>query len=278
MSTGTTLAFPHSLREDIEAGKANHVSFQIMGAGLDENVFKIHMYIPQSIAVSDGASFGNLNTGIFNEAKAVIEASDKPKAEATDASLQNIGIGTAVIKQLGLDNFGVTDKALLDSGVAKNDATTLTYEGSAIRTFEFAFKMVASSAEESETMRIIEHTFRKYMYALKVSEAFLQYPPLFRIKFMKGDKFNNHLPRIFDSYLTNMSTTFNDGGGNMFFASGAPSEMSMNLTFQEQKQLTRDDIYSRDNVNPNDIKQNITFPEVKTNSVSELRAMLKGDG
>lgn len=272
MSTGTTLAFPHSLREDIESGSANHVSFQIMGAGLDENVFKIHLYVPQSIAVSDGANFGNLNTGIFNEAKSVIEGNDKPKE--SDASLQNIGIGTAVIKELGLDNFGVTDKALLDSGVAKNDATTLTYGGSTIRTFEFSFKMVASSAEESETMRIIEHTFRKYMYALKVSEAFLQYPPLFRIKFMKGDKFNNHLPRIFDSYLTNMATTFNDGGGNMFFASGAPSEMTMALTFQEQKQLTRDDIYSTKDVNPNDIKQNITFPKVKTNS----EASPKGDG
>ena len=41
MSTGTTIAFPHSLREDIEAGTANHISFQIIGAGLDENVFKI---------------------------------------------------------------------------------------------------------------------------------------------------------------------------------------------------------------------------------------------
>ena len=270
MSTGTTIAFPHSLREDIEAGTANHISFQIIGAGLDENVFKIHLYIPQNLAVADGANFGNLSTGIFNEVETI--ANNKEGQDVKEAELRALGLGASIIQNLGLDQFGVSEKKLLDAGVAKNDATVTTFEGSNIRQFAFSFKMVASSAEESETMRIIEHTFRKYMYALKVSEAFLQYPPLFRIKFLKGDKINKHLPRIFDSYLTGMTATYNDGGGNMFFGTGAPSEMTLELNFQEQKQLTRDDIYNVDDVNPNDISQNITFPEVKTSPVA------KGDG
>ena len=48
--------------------------------------------------------------------------------------------------------------------------------------------------------------------------------------------------------------------------------MTLELNFQEQKQLTRDDIYNVDDVNPNDISQNITFPEAKTSPVA------KGDG
>ena len=237
-TTGSTIAFPHSLRQDIESGIANHVSFQILGAGLDENIFKIHLYIPQSLTVGDGANFG-----------------------------------ASLIKNLGLDQFGVSDKALLDRGIALNQATTLTFEGSSVRQFTFSFKMTAESAEESETMRIIEHTFRKYMYAKKINEAFLEYPAAFRIKFLKGNKINKHLPRIFDSYLTGVNVTYNESG-NMFFANGAPSDMTLELQFQEQKQLTRNDLYSVDDVNPNDISQNITYPEVKTESQENP----KGDG
>ena len=41
-----TIAFPTTLRADVDNNKANHVSFQIIGAGLDEDLFKIHLYIP----------------------------------------------------------------------------------------------------------------------------------------------------------------------------------------------------------------------------------------
>ena len=271
-TTGSTIAFPHSLRQDIEAGVANHVSFQILGAGLDENIFKIHLYIPQNLAVGDSANFGNLNLGTLNEAQRLIKES-KEEEKVSEEKLSALGLGAAVMKNMGLDQFGVTDKALLDAGIAANQATTLTFEGSSIRQFTFSFKMVAESAEESETMRIIEHTFRKYMYAKKVNEAFLEYPGAFRIKFLKGNKINKHLPRVFDSYLTSVNVTYNESG-NMFFANGAPSDMTLELTFQEQKQLTRNDLYSVDDVNPDDISQNITYPEVKT----ESQETPKGDG
>ena len=138
MSTGTTIAFPHSLREDIEAGTANHISFQILGAGLDENVFKIHLYIPENLAVADQANFGNLSTGIFNEVETI--ANNKEGQDVKEAELRALGLGASIIQNLGLDQFGVSEKKLLDAGVAKNDATVTTFEGSNIRQFAFSFK------------------------------------------------------------------------------------------------------------------------------------------
>ena len=271
-TTGSTIAFPHSLRQDIEDGTANHVSFQILGAGLDENIFKIHMYIPQNFAVGDSANFGSLDVGTLNEASRLVKES-REEGTIDEEKLEALGLGATLIKNLGLDQFGVSDKKLLDRGIALNQGTTLTFEGASVRQFTFTFKMVAESAEESETMRIIEHTFRKYMYAKKTNEAFLEYPAAFRIKFLKGNKINKHLPRIFDSYLSGVTATYNESG-NMFFANGAPSDMTLELSFQEQKQLTRGDLYNIDDVDPNNISQNITYPEVKTESQENP----KGDG
>ena len=271
-TTGSTIAFPHSLRQDIEDGTANHVSFQILGAGLDENIFKIHMYIPQNFAVGDSANFGSLDVGTLNEASRLVKES-REEGTIDEEKLEALGLGATLIKNLGLDQFGVSDKKLLDRGIALNQGTTLTFEGASVRQFTFTFKMVAESAEESETMRVIEHTFRKYMYAKKTNEAFLEYPAAFRIKFLKGNKINKHLPRIFDSYLSGVTATYNESG-NMFFANGAPSDMTLELSFQEQKQLTRGDLYNIDDVDPNNISQNITYPEVKTESQENP----KGDG
>ena len=273
MSTGTTIAFPHSLRDDIASGIANHISFQLIGEGLDENIFKIHLYMPTSLNIKDGANFGSLQLGTLNEAQRLIKGDTGLDEEETETKIEALGLGAKVLQGLGIDQFGVTDKALLDAGVASNEGTTVTFEGAQVRQFDFQFKMAAESAEESRTMRIIEHFFRKYMYAEKKNEAFLKYPPVFRIKFMKGGEINKNLPRIFDCYLQGVGVTYNEQG-NMFFANGAPTDMTLDLSFQEQKQLTRGDLYNMDNVDPNDITQNITYPEAKT----ESKQTPKGDG
>ena len=263
-----TIAFPSTLRKDIDDGVANHVSFQIIGAGLDEDLFKIHMYIPQGFQLGDSANFGSIDLGVINATKSLI--TDK-KEEKGESDTENIAIGTAVLKQLNLDVGGASDAVMRDQGVALNNQTTLTFEGSSIRTFSFQFKMIASSQQEARIAKTIEHTFRKYMYAKKEGDFALKYPPIFRIKFLKGDQINKQLPKLFDSYLTGLTSSYNTEGGNMYHADGSPSDIELQLEFQEQRQLTREDLYDLENVEPAKIEQDFTYPDQRVESTGEIR-------
>jgi len=258
-----TIAFPSTLRKDIDDGTANHVSFQIIGGGLDEDLFKIHMYIPQGFSLGDTATFGSIDLGVINATKSLINNS---KEEKNEADAEDIAIGASVMKNLGLDIGGSADAALVDQGIAINNQTTLTFEGSSIRTFNFSFILVAQSEAEARLAKTIEHTFRKYMYAKKEGEFAIKYPPIFRIKFLSGDEINTNMPKLFDSYLTGLTAAYNTQGGNMFHADGSPTDIQLDLAFQEQKQLTRSDLYDLEDVAPGSVQQDFTYPEQKTSN------------
>jgi hypothetical protein len=96
------------------------------------------------------------------------------------------------------------------------------------------------------TTQDIENSFRKYMYPKSRGLGALEYPPTFRIKFMSGGEINNYMPRIIDTYLTAMSVNYN-ATGNSFHMNdsigAAPVEIDLNMTFQEVRAITRDDLY-----------------------------------
>lgn len=257
-----TIAFPSTLRKDIDDGVANHVSFQIIGDGLDSDLFKIHLYIPPNFSLGDSANFGSIDLGMINAVTKIDENTNKETGATNDADLEAIGIGASIVKAIGADQFGAADATLQQKGIAVNNATTLTYEGSAIRTFSLGFTLVTESADEAKTVKTIENTFRKYMYAKKQGEYILKYPPVFRIKFMKGTEVNEFLPHLFDSYLTGMTVGYNSQS-NIFHADGSPVDTTIELSFQEQRQLTREDLYSIDDVSPGEIVPNRTYPPQK---------------
>lgn len=256
------IAFPHTLGEEVTKG-GHHVSFEIIGKEFDSDVFKIHLFIPSGISLGDGANFGNIDLGTIN---AIQNSTDK-KNEATD--LEAIAIGAALMQKMGVgDDLNAAAATTVKAGVALNNQSTLTYEGASIRTFELSFNLVASNSKEAETIRIIEHTFRKYMYAKREGEFALKYPPLFRIKFMKGKKVNEYMPFIFDSYLTGLTASYNNNA-NMFHKDGAPTDLTLALSFQEQRQLTRDDLYHVPGEGgaerpPSNVQQKFDYPKSKS--------------
>ena len=130
-------------------------------------------------------------------------------------------------------------------GVAANPYIATAFESTTLRSFGFTFKCVPESSDEAEDVRLIENLFRKYMYPKELDPIALQYPPIFRIKFYNGEEENKFMPMILDSYLINLTTTYNETS-NMFHGDGAPVETSMSITFQETKALTRDDLYGED--------------------------------
>lgn len=261
------IAFPHTLGAEVSKG-GHHVSFEIIGKEFDSDVFKIHLYVPSGVSLGDGANFGNIDLGTINAVQGMMKKDEEGnKKLATD--LEATAIGTALMQKMGIgDDLSVAAASTVKAGVALNNQSTLTYEGASIRTFELSFNLVASNSKESETIRIIEHTFRKYMYAKREGEFALKYPPLFRIKFMKGKKVNEYMPFIFDSYLTGLTASYNNNA-NMFHKDGAPTDLTLALSFQEQRQLTRDDLYHVPGKGgserpPSNVQQKFDYPKSKT--------------
>ena len=108
--------------------------------------------------------------------------------------------------------------------------------------------MVAESRDEAEQVRLIENTFRKFLYPKQQgTDYLLEYPPFFKIEFIRlsgvDAEPNKNMPIIHYSYLLNMNTTFN-AGTNLYHTEGQPTEVDLSLTFQESKALIREDLYT----------------------------------
>ena len=249
------ITFPNDLREKIDDANDPypHVEFSITSE--DNEFHKIHMFIPLAVSTSDGITYSSVNLGM-------VGAVAQTKLASQNLVGQSIGLEGQ--KSLGVSDFiANTTKKIkaagggagtaatifeLKSGLVVNPYTTQNFDGVTNRSFAFNFKMVAESESESEAIKDIENTFRKFLYPKKASssEFLLEYPPLFKIEFMKltgGEAApNRYMPFIQYSYLLNMTSTFNSST-NIFHKTGAPTELELALTFQESKALKREDLY-----------------------------------
>ena len=160
---------------------------------------------------------------------------DEKKAVATEA------VGKA-LNEIGAASIFTKEK--ISAGEAMNPNTVLQFDNVNIRSFNFSFKLVAESQEEAVQALTIENLFRAALYPEVKNRLYLEYPPTFKIKFYHGDKENTFMPVIMESFLSNMSCTYN-AGSNMFHADGSPSEIDITLTFTETKAMTREALYGR---------------------------------
>jgi hypothetical protein len=98
---------------------------------------------------------------------------------------------------------------------------------------------------KAKTIQQIHKTFRKYTYADSngnQQNLTLRYPPVWRIRFLDGQKNENkYIPKIYSCYLQNCTSTFNSQGAT-FHTDGSPLEVDITLSYQETRVLTRFDI------------------------------------
>ena len=234
----TILTFPETLRSKVSEDGFPHVSFSMARKGVPEFT-QIHLFVPVGIGSNDGMNYGSAELGVGG----AISTAASGGGEVGGADI--IAATTKAFKSGGGANLAAS--AELKSGLIVNPYTATTFEGVNVRQFEFAFKLVPTSAAESVTAHDIENAFRKYMYPKDIGAGSLEYPPTFRIKFMAGGKVNKYMPRIIDTYLTGMTASYN-ATGNSFHANdgklgAAPVEIDLTLSFQEVRAITRDDLY-----------------------------------
>ena len=230
--------YPENLRSKVDESKGyQHVAFEFKKRNSPQTSNKVHLYLPPGFSVPDSASYGSLDLGVLGSR--VGSESELTKGEKEDLAVFGAGKFAA--------NFGAEalfTKEKIQQGVAQNPNTVLQFDNVAVRNFSFTFKMVSESAEEAQQALIIENLFRKALYPeLKSDRAlFLTYPDTFIIRFYHGDRLNQFMPQIQESYLQSMTTTYN-AGSNMYHSDGSPTEIDLNLTFTETQALTREKLY-----------------------------------
>ncbi len=241
-----TYVFPSALRSLVDDG---HPCIQFTIVQKDGPFpTDIFLYQPIGIAVSDGATYTNLDTGLVGAGLKFATGDATGKRELTQADAIAGGlIGKDALA--GLTGFDIAKGGAvgaLKSGIAANPYTRVAFEGTNVRTFEFNFKLVPESKEETEIAKKIERTFRKFLYPKRAGSIALSYPPLFKIKFFVKGKESPYMPKIKPAYLTSLQATFNETSNAVFTGTGAPVEVSLALAFQEERQLVRQDLYPDD--------------------------------
>lgn len=237
-----TYVFPSALRSLVDDG---HPCIQFTIVQKDGPFpTDIFLYQPIGIAVSDGATYTNLDTGLIG-AGLNFAGGNKNLTEA-DAIAAGLLGKDALAGATGFDIAKGGAIGALKSGVAANPYTRVAFEGTNVRTFEFNFKLVPESKEETEIAKKIERTFRKFLYPKRAGSIALSYPPLFKIKFFVKGKESPYMPKIKPAYLTSLQATFNETSNAVFTGTGAPIEVSLALAFQEERQLVRQDLYPDD--------------------------------
>ena len=241
---GPILRYPLDL---VEKDGQELIRFRIVDRKTLEDQRSIYLYSPPGLSIADAAGYTQADLGLIGGAIDAAGDMATGKKEANQSNLISDIVSAATTGAAG--KLGSVGQAgMISGGIASNPYTNVQFTGTNLRSFAFQFKLVAESPDESDTIKDIENTFRKFLYPKKAnsSEFLLEYPPLFKIEFMKllgGDASpNKYMPFIQYCYLLNMTATFN-GATNLFHKTGAPVELDLALTFQESKALKREDLY-----------------------------------
>ena len=241
---GPILRYPLSL---VEKDNQELIRFRIVDRKTLEDQRSIYLYSPPGLSIADSAGYTQADLGLLGGA---IDSVGDMATGKKDVSEGNMIADLVSAATVGAGSkLGAAGQAgMISGGIASNPYTNVQFTGTNLRSFSFSFKFVAESEDESEMVKNIENTFRKFLYPKKAgsSDFLLEYPPLFKIEFMKlagGEASpNKFMPFIQYCYLLSMTATFNSAT-NLFHRTGAPVELELQLTFQESKALKREDLY-----------------------------------
>ena len=211
------------------------------------NKIAIYLYQPPGVSVSDSTNYTTMNVGTIRGG--VQLATNFTQGNLTSGDMAALGL---MSKDKLLTPGGtfekLTSSTALKMGVATNPYTRTAYDSTNIRNFSFQFRLIAESEKEQKAIRGIERTFRKFLYPKRAGAIALAYPPLCNIQFFaEGGKRNEYMPNIKPSYLTTLEAVYNETASAVHKGTGAPIELSLTVSFQEERILTRDDLYRGEN-------------------------------
>ena len=156
------------------------------------------------------------------------------------------------VAEIALGAEGTAQLANKAFGVADNPYMEVLFDAMALRTFTYNFKFAPKNEEETIMVKDIIEVFRFHMTPeLRGGQSrFLGLPSQFDIHYMyqpMGDSqssnadINPYYNKIATCVLTNCTVNYTPDGVKSF-ASGAPTQTTMSLTFKETEMLTKEKI------------------------------------
>ena len=221
----------------------------------------IALYLPANVSDNTQAGYQDMQTGIlgvgltdaiaaagsFSEKDyaAIGKAAGKVTKEFSEEILKNIG-GSFVEALTGTE--GAVPLANKVFGRAENPFVEVFFESMQVRSFTYNFNFAPRNEAETAEIQQIIQLFRYHMAPelQGKNSRYLTLPSEFDIHYMykaeNGNSFENDFyNRVATCVLENVNTNYTPGGVRSF-ANGAPTQITMSLTFKETELLTKEKI------------------------------------
>jgi len=221
----------------------------------------IALYLPANVSDNTQAGYQDTSTGVLGVAITdLISAGEKFR----DADYANVGsLGSKMSKELSqeiLKNIGggfiealtgtegAVPLANKIFGRAENPFVEVFFNSMQVRSFTYNFNFAPRNEAETAEIQQIIQLFRYHMAPelQGKNSRYLTLPSEFDIHYMykaeNGNSFENDFyNRIATCVLENVNTNYTPGGVRSF-ANGAPTQITMALTFKETELLTKEKI------------------------------------
>lgn len=248
--------FPLELDGQIDEALRYNTNRPFMLFSTKDSGVRIYLPIPEGLSFSDSAEYSTLDLGTIGELMDNIDESEGFMGKLKSAAKSSAkSLGAAEIARIAAERVAggseIGKAALFATKQILNPNTNTTFTGVGIRSFSFSFKLVGRNQRDSIAIRDIHETFRIYTYPESddsENNIILDYPEIWTIKFfdtLSGTAENQFIPKIYECYLTGMSTNINSSA-SMFRTDGAPVEVDFSLNFQETRSLIRQDFTEKD--------------------------------
>lgn len=156
------------------------------------------------------------------------------------------GISRGISKE-GSDLTGIAKQlAMLKHGVAENPYQELLFKGVNYREFNFVYKLMPTSEDESNQISEIINLLKFHMHPEVSSNAarFFTLPSEFDIEFYFGGIQNPYMDFISTCVLQGVTVNYSGGGPFLTHQDGAPAALDLTLQFKETEILTKNRIES----------------------------------
>ena len=222
---------------------------------------EVLLYLPQGLQFRDNVTYENVDVGSTGAAVAQGASIAGSMADGVGSFVQGMSGGASgdlaklatvrLAQAAGKFSDEVTAGLKLQTGVTTNPNSRSLFKQVNMREFQFNFKMIARSKEESEQIKAIVNLFRSELYPedieVKVGgqEISLGYkfPNKFNIEFEYDGKTIAH--KVKPCFLRSVDTTYN-ASQMAFHQDGEFLEVDMNLNFTETVTLSKKDVLDVD--------------------------------
>ena len=222
----------------------------------------VALYMPPNIQDNTSATYDDMATGLigFGAGKGMnfIQAMQKDDFDAAGDILADAGVtvageafrrsGMAIAEALTGTEGGIQTVNRV-FGRADNPFLEVFFNSMNMRSFTYNFNLAPRNEEETMEIQRIIQLFRFHM-APEMQETngrYLTLPSEFDIHYMMVTKDgegreNDYFNRIATCVLTDVATNYTPGEKLRTFEDGAPTQITLSLTFKETEMLTKEKI------------------------------------